>query len=442
MEHRIRFATSDDGVTIASWQVGSGRPLVMATLPGGLWPPSTITANPGARRLYDNLAERHTLLVYDARGGGLSQRDAEDYTLTASSNDLRAVADLYGLERFALLGFRGTAKAAVHFAATHSERVSRMVLRDPVLGRRDQVLPPRERLLQGMIETDFAFFVEAMSLSNAGWETGRHLAEGARHAMTREAFIRARAVFRDEDGWEYVPLVTCPTLVVHSRGTAESYPIDVARRAAAGIPDATFSVIQGASPYDPRDADEFAAVALEFLLDQPAKQPRRQDRTAGTAVILFVDIADSTALTERLGDVAFRARARQLDEALRGIVRDHGGTVIDAKTLGDGILATFPSASKAIGAALACELAGDERALSLHLGLHAGDVIREQGNVYGGAVNIAARVAGLAAPGEVLVSATVRDLARTSAGVRFEDCGEQRLKGVEDAVRVFVVRRT
>jgi adenylate cyclase len=60
--------------------------------------------------------------------------------------------------------------------------------------------------------------------------------------------------------------------------------------------------------------------------------------------------------------------------------------------------------------------------------------------VYGGAVNIASRVCGLCAPGEILVSATVRDLARTSAGVTFEDRGEHALKGIEDAVRVFAVR--
>ena len=73
--------------------------------------------------------------------------------------------------------------------------------------------------------------------------------------------------------------------------------------------------------------------------------------------------------------------------------------------------------------------------------LHAGDVIREEGNVFGGAVNIAARICGLSAPGEVLVSDIVRGLARTSAGVVFEDRGEHALKGVADVQRVFAVRK-
>jgi len=74
------------------------------------------------------------------------------------------------------------------------------------------------------------------------------------------------------------------------------------------------------------------------------------------------------------------------------------------------------------------------------VGIHAGDVIREDDNVYGGAVNIAARVAAASAAGETLVSETVRSLARTSAGVRFEDRGEHSLKGIDDPVRVWAVR--
>jgi adenylate cyclase len=73
------------------------------------------------------------------------------------------------------------------------------------------------------------------------------------------------------------------------------------------------------------------------------------------------------------------------------------------------------------------------------VGLHAGDVIRDGDNVFGGAVNIAARVAGLAPVGEVLVSETVRALARTSAGVRFDDRGLHRLKGVEDPHRLHAI---
>lgn len=161
---------------------------------------------------------------------------------------------------------------------------------------------------------------------------------------------------------------------------------------------------------------------------------------SGTAVILFTDIVDSTGLTERLGDASFRQKARRLDEAIRKAIRQSGGTAVEGKTLGDGVLAVFGSAREAIACARSCHDAAAEMSLALHAGIHAGDVIREDDNVFGGAVNIAARVAAASASGETLVSDTVRSLARTSAGVSFEDRGAQAMKGIEEPVRVFAVR--
>ncbi len=160
----------------------------------------------------------------------------------------------------------------------------------------------------------------------------------------------------------------------------------------------------------------------------------------GMAVILFADIVDSTSLTEQLGDAAFRAKARELDTSLRTVIRECAGTPVEGKLVGDGVLAVFTSARQAIECALRCNGAGDSVGLRLHMGIHAGDVIREGNNVYGGAVNIAARIAGASAPGEVLVSDTVRGLARTSAGVAFDDRGECSLKGIEEPQRLYAVR--
>jgi class 3 adenylate cyclase len=158
------------------------------------------------------------------------------------------------------------------------------------------------------------------------------------------------------------------------------------------------------------------------------------------AVILFTDIADSTALTERMGDAAFRVASKTFDERARAAIRDAGGVPVSGKVLGDGVMAIFTSAAQAIAAARRCIELSAASELRLHVGLHAGDVIRDGDNVYGGAVNIAARVCGESAAGEVLVSDIVRGLARTSAGVVFEDRGERSLKGIEDAVRLFEVR--
>ena len=103
------------------------------------------------------------------------------------------------------------------------------------------------------------------------------------------------------------------------------------------------------------------------------------------------------------------------------------------------MLATFTAARHAITAALACGDAGAEIGLPLHLGIHAGDVLFEQNNVFGGAVNIASRISALSAPGELLVSDVVRGLARTSSDVQFQDRGQHTLKGIADAVHVFAI---
>src|SRR5438093_3690759 len=180
---------------------------------------------------------------------------------------------------------------------------------------------------------------------------------------------------------------------------------------------------------------------IPFLVDEwVAPREEVSPLRSGTAVILFADIADSTSLTERLGDAAFRAKARELGGELRAVIRECAGQPVEGPTLGDGVLAVFTSAREAIEATRRCAKAGDDAGLPLHLGLHAGDITREKDpdgrdNVYGGTVNIASRISGLSAPGEVLVSDTVRSLARTSAGVRFENRGEQALKGVGEAVR-------
>jgi class 3 adenylate cyclase len=160
----------------------------------------------------------------------------------------------------------------------------------------------------------------------------------------------------------------------------------------------------------------------------------------GTVTILFADIADSTMLTEKLSDEAFRAESRKLEELLKNAITECNGKMVEGKLLGDGVLAVFRSANKAIDCAISCNNAANTTILRLHIGLHAGDVIREGKNIYGGAVNIAARISDKSAPGEIIVSETVRSIARTSTKVSFEDRGFHNLKGVSDPHHLFTIR--
>jgi class 3 adenylate cyclase len=241
------------------------------------------------------------------------------------------------------------------------------------------------------------------------------------------------------DATALLPQVKALTLVLHRRQAP--YPhVDVARGLASGIPNARLAVLEG-SALAPTVGDTAAVLsAIDEFLGEGEETAVTTELPEGMAVILFADIADSTALTEQIGDAAFRNKARELDASLRTVIRECSGTPVEGKLVGDGVLAVFTSARQAIECALRCKGAGESVGLQLHLGIHAGDVIREGNNVYGGAVNIAARIAGASAPGEVLVSDTVRGLARTSAGVTFEDRREHELKGVGEPQRLFAVR--
>jgi class 3 adenylate cyclase len=340
------------------------------------------------------------------------------------------------------------------FAARWPERVRRLILAQVTVRYAELLQLPRLAAVSLLAKQDWELYTETLAHAMLGWtrRDAHTLALIFRESASQDDWVRLLSAQEDWDLSPYLPNIGAPTLLVRSATGPFLLP-EQAKELAAGIPLARLAQLDGG--FTPVDNPVVADLIEDFLQDdedagRTAATP--QVPPSGTAVILFADIADSTALTERLGDAAFREKARALDGALREAITSNGGTAIEGKLLGDGVLALFASAREAIECALAIQgLTAGERGgldprpsthdpLLLHLGLHAGDVIREEGNVYGGAVNIAARIADASAPGEVLVSQTVRDLARTSAGVTFEDRGERTLKGVGEPVRVWAVR--
>ena len=439
MEPRIQYAKTSDGVSIAYYVIGDGPPLI--GMPGNLsmsiefdWK----VREP--RAAAEAAAHAFTYVRYDARGAGLSQQDVEDLSLQAMVRDLEAVVSVLPQPKVNLFGTGFTGMAGVAFAAQHPERVERLVLWQSGTRGEDLYPGPLRNIVQ-MAESDWRFASEAIMHALGNWdnaEAARRRAVTMRASVEPSMYVRYHESMRDWDVTALLSQVGCPTLVIHTPENAY-LPASNARRLAAGISGARLLLIDSPSALFSGDVGRAAGLFFLGREDVPTVAPRRE-LPQGTAVILFADIVDSTALTERLGDAAFREKARDLDGGLRTIIRENGGTPVEGKLLGDGVLAVFTSARQAIEAALACGKAGEEAGLPLHPGIHAGDVIREENNVYGGAVNIAARISALSVPGEVLVSETVRGLARTSAGVSFEDRGEQSLKGVSEPVRVWAVR--
>ncbi|HSM18545.1 MAG TPA: adenylate/guanylate cyclase domain-containing protein [Gemmatimonadales bacterium] len=152
------------------------------------------------------------------------------------------------------------------------------------------------------------------------------------------------------------------------------------------------------------------------------------------ATLLFTDIVDSTALAERHGDVAWSvALEEHLAISRRVLDRYRGREVV---TTGDGMLATFDGAERAVLAALALSPALAELGIEVRTGVHTGEIEVVPDNVRGVAVHVAARVMALAGPGEVIVSDVTRVLIE-NGGIRFEDRGEVALKGISGTQRVY-----
>jgi class 3 adenylate cyclase len=364
---------------------------------------------------------------------GASQRDAIPKSpIEENVNDLFAVADALRVDAFDLFSIGPVGIAA---AARSPERVRRLIL----FGAGPVKTGYSTKTVQ-MIRDQWGLYTRASAsviYPEGSAEALRWISDNARLSGGQD-YIVANGTGR----FDYRPLlqqIRCPTLLLH-RERDQNHRLDEGRQLASRIAGARFVALPGGSHHPMWGCDDYLPILYEFLGVEESEPRLKPGAISGTAIILFADIVDSTALTEGMGDAEFRRRARALDDALRTTIRDHGGTPIDGKLLGDGVLATFPAASQAIDAALRCASVGNDSGLPLHLGLHAGDVIREQNNVFGGAVNIASRISGLSAPSEVLVSRTVADLARTSAGVTFEDRGEHALKGVGEPQRVYAVR--
>jgi class 3 adenylate cyclase/pimeloyl-ACP methyl ester carboxylesterase len=434
-EPKIRYCATEDGVSIAWGDAGSGPALLYC----GATPFSHVQDHFVVfEKFYALLSRSFRVITFDARGVGMSQREVAGVSAATLLIDAQAVVEAAELERFVVFSDVTllASATALQLAVTLSERVTRVVLESPFQSMRELADTPVGRVGRALAEADWNVYVETVVRVLGGWEAADHswidpMAKAAAGWVSRSVGLRYLALQEDLDLGELLRRVRQPALVL--KWDATYVPAQCSQRVAASIAGAQFR--QYADPNGEHQVELIRAFAGQL----PPPLSSGAPTATGTAVILFTDIVSSTELTERMGDVRFRDASRVLDAGLRTAIREAGGTAID-RSLGDGVLATFPSAAQAIDGARRCLAQSAASELGLHIGLHAGDVIREDNNVYGGAVNIASRICGLSAPGEILVSDVVRGMARSSAGVEFEDRGEQEMKGVGEPVRVYAVR--
>jgi adenylate cyclase len=162
----------------------------------------------------------------------------------------------------------------------------------------------------------------------------------------------------------------------------------------------------------------------------------------GTVTIAFTDIVDSTVLLSRLGDYGWRDLLRRHNAMIEEATAKHGGTVVE--TEGDGSMLAFSSARRAVACAQAIQqgigsaFPDGSPPIRVRIGVHTGDALNEADGFFGKTIHYAARVAGQALGGEVLVSSVVHELV-SGAGVDFQESREVELKGLEGLHRLFAL---
>lgn len=441
MEPRIQYAKTSDGVNIAYWTMGEGPPLVLAD---GLFSHCQRELEfPERRAFIERLARTYTVIKYDQRGSGLSDRTVAELSAEACSRDIGAVIDRAGFERVAIFGSVGWL-TAMDYAVSHPERVSHVIAWQP--GR--FVSNPAFELLVRLADIDWNLYTDALVLWTQGWAAGDmspRLAKLFREATSAEAvkaWTVARAAYDLEGALKDYHT---PTLFLFRPG-ARLFSEDTVRWIASVIPHAETTFLDGDTYTWYLPEPESVARAIEGFTF-PERRASPSDTSTGIfRTIMFTDIEESTSLTQRLGDAAAQEMLRRHNAIIRKAVTDRQGTEI--KHTGDGIMASFPAASGAVNAAIEIQRAfaeqTDDSPVKVRIGINAGEPVAEKhpdghGDLFGTSVIMASRIAALAEGGEILVSDVVRQLV---AGKRFmfSDRGEQALRGFEDPVRVFEVR--
>jgi len=439
MEPRIQYAKTADGVNIAFWTLGEGTPFVhMPVLP---WSHIQLEwQDPGFRRWYERVAERRRLIRYDGRGSGLSDRNVADYSLEAHVLDLQAVVERLGVQRLVLIGPVGAAPVAIAYAARHPEAVSQLVLWCPwAWGARAQAF-------RALREGDWELYTEALAHVLLGGSTGEEahrFAAFMRECATAETARAIYSALAESDVATVLSQVTSPTLILQRREVLAVPGVEVAKGLASGIPDARLALLEGAS-LAPWIGDEEAVLsAIDEFLGEGEQTSAGAEPVApgGLCTILFTDVEGSTALTERLGDAKARAVLRNHERIVREALRAHGGA--EVKAMGDGFMASFSSATRALECAIAMQRAfaahGDEHPetpIRVRIGLNAGEPVAEDQDLFGTAVQVAARVCAHAQPCQILASNVVQELA-AGKGFAFSDKGEAALKGLDKPVRLY-----
>ncbi len=435
MRSETRYAKSGD-VHIAYQVFGAGITDLIHITPF-VSNIETFWDEPALARWMHRIGAQTRNVMFDKRGTGMSDRVRELPGLDQRMDDVRAVMDATGIQRAALMGTSEGGPLAALFAATYPERCSALVLYGSFAQFSSWI--PNDEAFAGLLHYIDNYWGSGESVGmfapsrrdDAAFKSwyGRFERLGGSPSSVADLMRMNRQI--DVSG--ILSSIHVPTLVLHRTGDP-TINVEGGRFLAANIPGARYVELPGEDHlfWIGDNADEILDLTVEFVTG--SKTPVAVDTVLAT--VLFTDIVGSTDKAAALGDRRWRELLDQHHATVRRSLTHFRGREI--KTTGDGFFAAFDGPARAVRCASA--LAGELRPLGIEIrsGLHTGEC-ELIGDDFGGiAVHIGARVASLAAPGEVLVSSTVKDLVAGS-GLKFQDRGNQTLKGVPGDWRLFAV---
>jgi class 3 adenylate cyclase len=387
--------------------------------------------DPVAVRLLEGLVVLGRLVLFDRRGIGLSDPPADLVgPVTAQwCEDLEAVVGAAELVRPVLVAGRSSAAMAILYADRHPDDVASIVLHEPSSPRLDR------DLIRGQFagEYDSVTMFCPSRADEPGFRDWFKRA-GQVGASPRMA-ERAYAGMNDDESREIedaAARVQVPTLVVRRPAhrlspSPEADPIMALMPGAqrVDIPGEDLMVFGG-------EVDALLAEITRFVTGET--QIPTPERTL--AAVLYSDLVASTGRATALGDTRWKRLLDRHDQIADSCVARRGGTII--KTMGDGILATFPSAHSAVCAAQELRTRLVAEGLSVRVGIHVGDIDRRGDDISGVGAAIGARILNLARPNEILASSTAVQAA-TGERHNFELRSEHELKGVTGTWQLFTL---
>jgi pimeloyl-ACP methyl ester carboxylesterase/DNA-binding CsgD family transcriptional regulator len=270
MMPRVRFARAADGTKIAYSTLGDGPPLVL--MPAILFSHlEKLWEIPELRRGLEQLAKHWTVVRYDNRGCGLSERNVIDFSVEAHISDLEAVAGALHLDQFALNAPMLAGPVGIAFAARNPERLTHLILQSTV-ARASDAGPAQSQALLALVEMNWDLFTETAARVMFQWsneQSARIAPPILRESVEQDAAIGLLRAAVELDVSEELALIQAPTLVIHNRQFP--LPIAVARALTSRIPDARLAAVD--------KLEEVVPAAIEFLMQSAAgvsaPSPRR-----------------------------------------------------------------------------------------------------------------------------------------------------------------------